>query len=312
MAESAAYAEQSLLKAAVVSSHRLVLYRLGFQLGITLWQDAWRCSISPPPPPQPIPAPNPAALVSAGTQLAAPLSSLHPVLDQLLTGVPSPLPNRSSQLHFDSSNDTLSPMQTDATAASTEAAPEAAAEAAASRSRGAQQCMAIVEAIRREEFGIGVELDAASSLLRHHQNERIGRALQRLSQELYSKDTHFVLELVQNADDNSYASGVLPALEFILQDTGVTVLNNEVSLSCSKSQACCMQICGHACDSTCCVCLFIFKYCDQLGRYDQDRALLPIAAMPSCSYLPDGMTSQYLMSKAGVAANVYFMPGWLH
>ena len=40
------------------------------------------------------------------------------------------------------------------------------------------------------------------------QNARIGRALQRLSAELYSRDTHFVLELVQNADDNAYPSGV--------------------------------------------------------------------------------------------------------
>lgn len=246
-----------------MSSHRLVLYRLGFQLGITLWQDAWRSSISPPPPPQP--TLTPAALVSAPTtaaQTAPPLNGLHPVLDQLLASMSSPLPNGTSHLHFDSSSDTLSPMQTDATAADTEtapeSAPEAAQEAAASGSQGTQQCMAIVEAIRREEFGIGVELDAASSLLRHRQNERIGRALQRLSQELYSKDTHFVLELVQNADDNSYASEVFPALEFILQDTGVTVLNNEVLLimlssetidlmliplilSCSKSQA---QMCG--------------------------------------------------------------------
>ena len=36
----------------------------------------------------------------------------------------------------------------------------------------------------------------------------MGRALQRLSAELYSRDTHFVLELVQNADDNAYPSGV--------------------------------------------------------------------------------------------------------
>lgn len=33
--------------------------------------------------------------------------------------------------------------------------------------------------------------------LREVQNARMGRALQRLSAELYGKDTHFVLELVQ-------------------------------------------------------------------------------------------------------------------
>lgn len=49
-------------------------------------------------------------------------------------------------------------------------------------------------------------------------------------QELYSKDTHFVLELVQNADDNAYAPGQLPALEFVLEEGRITVLNNEVCL----------------------------------------------------------------------------------
>ncbi|KAL3160999.1 hypothetical protein ABBQ38_009386 [Trebouxia sp. C0009 RCD-2024] len=233
VAESAAYAEQSLLKAAVAPSHRLVLYRLGFQLGITLWQDAWLRSMFPLPPPAPTPAP--AALASSPTnasQTTPSLNSLHPVLDQLLADVRSAQPNGSSQLQFDGSNGELSPMQTDATAAST-------SDAAASSGQGAQQCIAIIEAIRREEFGIGVELDAASSLLRHRQNERIGRALQRLSQELYAKDTHFVLELVQNADDNSYAPGVLPALEFVLQDTGITVLNNEVGFTEGNIRALC-------------------------------------------------------------------------
>jgi len=64
--------------------------------------------------------------------------------------------------------------------------------------------------------------------LRQKSNDRLGRALQRLSQDLYSKDVHFVLELVQNADDNVYDEGVCPALEFILNAEGITILNNEV------------------------------------------------------------------------------------
>lgn len=228
VAESAAFAEQSLLRAAITPTHRLVLHRLGFQLGVTLWQDAWRRYMLPPTPPPP--RPTPAAIVSPasdGKQTAPQLNKLHPMLDQLLRNAIHPIPGDSvTQLPHDSSNIDVSPMQTDGTAASMEASSEAAIGATG---QDAQQCKAIIDAIRREEFGMGVDMDAASSQLRHHQNERIGRALQRLSQELYSKDTHFVLELVQNADDNSYASGVLPALEFILQETGVTVLNNEVS-----------------------------------------------------------------------------------
>lgn len=40
-------------------------------------------------------------------------------------------------------------------------------------------------------------------------------------QELYSADAHFVLELVQNADDNAYAAGVTPGLEFEVLDDEV-------------------------------------------------------------------------------------------
>ncbi|KZP08811.1 hypothetical protein FIBSPDRAFT_900968 [Athelia psychrophila] len=38
------------------------------------------------------------------------------------------------------------------------------------------------------------------------------RGLERFSDELYSKSTHFLLELIQNADDNTYAPSVLPEL----------------------------------------------------------------------------------------------------
>jgi hypothetical protein len=104
-----------------------------------------------------------------------------------------------------------------------------------------QRCRAVIERIRREEFGIGLiepknpspqaagsgtaglpdghpggvahgapptaavvvaggagapEADATRRLLAA-QNARMGRALARLSHELYSRDGHFVLELVQ-------------------------------------------------------------------------------------------------------------------
>ncbi|GFH15830.1 DUF3883 domain-containing protein [Haematococcus lacustris] len=71
------------------------------------------------------------------------------------------------------------------------------------------------------------------------QNARMGRALSRLSQELYSRDSHFVLELVQNADDNSYPPGVIPTLEFVLHEDRITVLNNEVGFSEANLRALC-------------------------------------------------------------------------
>ncbi|WIA32564.1 hypothetical protein OEZ86_003378 [Tetradesmus obliquus] len=71
------------------------------------------------------------------------------------------------------------------------------------------------------------------------QNARLGRALQRLSQELYSSSSHFVLELVQNADDNRYPPAAVPALEFLLLPNFIAALNNEAGLSAADLAALC-------------------------------------------------------------------------
>lgn len=88
----------------------------------------------------------------------------------------------------------------------------------------------MIEQIRREDFGIGMELGEKESKLVQRQREREGRGLHRLSTELYTRDTHFVLELVQNADDNSYqCTGTgYPSLVFVLERDQIVVLNNEV------------------------------------------------------------------------------------
>lgn len=101
------------------------------------------------------------------------------------------------------------------------------------------RCRRLINEIRREEFGIGIELNEDGQRLMRVQQERLGRSLDRLSRDLYTKDTHFVLELVQNADDNSYPEHLLAALEagseseecpsvrFVIEQSGVTVFNNE-------------------------------------------------------------------------------------
>ncbi|XP_068439866.1 uncharacterized protein [Clinocottus analis] len=99
---------------------------------------------------------------------------------------------------------------------------------------------AIIEDIRKSEFGIGVELNAAGHKLMQVHQDRLGRSLDRLSTELYSKDTHFVLELIQNADDNSYPSeGVVPALAFVVDRDSITVLNNETGFQEMNIRAIC-------------------------------------------------------------------------
>ncbi|KAK1285568.1 hypothetical protein QJS10_CPB20g01144 [Acorus calamus] len=97
----------------------------------------------------------------------------------------------------------------------------------------------IIESIRREEFGLDTELKGSESILLSKQHARLGRALHCLSQELYSQDSHFLLELVQNADDNTYSGNVVPTLAFILQASGVIVLNNEQGFSVKNIRALC-------------------------------------------------------------------------
>ncbi|WVZ51580.1 hypothetical protein U9M48_002713 [Paspalum notatum var. saurae] len=90
-----------------------------------------------------------------------------------------------------------------------------------------------VERIRRERYFIG----------RGEQNqlaEDLHQAVNYLSQELYSKDVHFLMELVQNAEDNEYPSEVAPSLEFLITSKDITgsgasstllIFNNERGFS---------------------------------------------------------------------------------
>ncbi|XP_028332404.1 uncharacterized protein LOC114481634 isoform X2 [Gouania willdenowi] len=100
---------------------------------------------------------------------------------------------------------------------------------------------AIIEDIRKSEFGIGVELSAEVQKLVQGNQERLGRSLDRLSTELYSKDTHFVLELIQNADDNSYPveADTTPALAFVVEKDCITILNNETGFQENNIRAIC-------------------------------------------------------------------------
>lgn len=56
-------------------------------------------------------------------------------------------------------------------------------------------------------------------------------ALSRISEDLNTKSSHFVLELVQNADDNKYPDGVVPTLNVLFQDSQITVTCNEIGFT---------------------------------------------------------------------------------
>ncbi|KAL8227348.1 hypothetical protein R6Q57_017180 [Mikania cordata] len=97
----------------------------------------------------------------------------------------------------------------------------------------------IIETIRIQEFGLDPNISITDNNILKKQHARLGRALHCLSQELYSQDSHFLLELVQNADDNAYPINVEPTLIFILQEKSIVVLNNEHGFSAENIRAIC-------------------------------------------------------------------------
>jgi hypothetical protein len=60
-----------------------------------------------------------------------------------------------------------------------------------------------------------------------------------LSRELYSKRDHWVSEVIQNADDNTYPPGSTPTLTFDILEGALKVCSNEVGFSRKNVEAIC-------------------------------------------------------------------------
>ncbi|XP_027337858.1 uncharacterized protein LOC113851547 [Abrus precatorius] len=97
-----------------------------------------------------------------------------------------------------------------------------------------------IEEIRRNKFSIG---GTPNPLI-----EDLHQAVKNLSVELYAKDVHFLMELIQNAEDNQYSEGVSPSLEFIITTKDITatgapatllIFNNEKGFSPKNIESIC-------------------------------------------------------------------------
>ncbi|XP_058188028.1 uncharacterized protein LOC131304709 [Rhododendron vialii] len=98
-----------------------------------------------------------------------------------------------------------------------------------------------IEEIRSGKFSIGEK--SLNPLTQDLHN-----AVTSLSKELYTKYVHFLMELIQNAEDNEYAAGVEPALELVLTTWDITgvgasatllVFNNEIGFSKENIESLC-------------------------------------------------------------------------
>ncbi|TYJ98428.1 DNA binding,ATP binding, putative isoform 1 [Cucumis melo var. makuwa] len=97
-----------------------------------------------------------------------------------------------------------------------------------------------IQEIRRSKFSIGGPPNPLT--------EDLHQAVRNLSAELYTKDVHFLMELIQNAEDNEYSTSVKPSLEFIITSRDVTgsgagttllIFNNEIGFSSKNIDSIC-------------------------------------------------------------------------
>ena len=88
-----------------------------------------------------------------------------------------------------------------------------------------------IEKIRLLKYGIGLELNEQNERIMKSLKNEISSCLQTLSNELYNKEMHFVLELIQNCDDNKYSSSIHPTVIFMIDSESITVFNNEIGFS---------------------------------------------------------------------------------
>jgi hypothetical protein len=102
----------------------------------------------------------------------------------------------------------------------------------------AQAAFEHIELIRRG-FGVDSGLDSNGQSIVTNLQGMIERSLEKLSNDLYSDQGHFVLELIQNADDNQYTADRLPTLRFILSPERILVCNNEIGFQPSNISAIC-------------------------------------------------------------------------
>jgi len=142
---------------------------------------------------------------------------------------------------------TQPPAPTGAPPAAAPAAPMASAPAAAGAAAGASPAAAappplqVIQRIRRDRgYDLDIPTEQMSACL-STLYASLDSALQKLAVDIYSSDSRFVLELIQNADDNTYGPSVPPVfrLKVTADQHAILTDNNEVGFSARNVESLC-------------------------------------------------------------------------
>ncbi|EKG15164.1 hypothetical protein MPH_07610 [Macrophomina phaseolina MS6] len=109
-----------------------------------------------------------------------------------------------------------------------------------------EEAQRLIAQVRKENGGISPEHEAllkenCPDVLEALQNVRrkLGSATKTLATNLYSKDTRFLYELIQNAEDNQYCVWTTPFLNFILYPDKIVIDSNENGFTSLNFKAIC-------------------------------------------------------------------------
>lgn len=91
-------------------------------------------------------------------------------------------------------------------------------------------CKAFIAKLLETDFSLAKDSPTA---------QKLQKALEKIAGDLYSSDVHFVMELVQNADDNQYSMNITPTLKIDMYGHAMVVYNNETGFSPSNITAVC-------------------------------------------------------------------------
>lgn len=198
-----------LLKSCKLDEHRRVLHMLGLSLGIEEWINDFKACVLASPTEE-MATGNVSNHGTRGEETShetvmefqqkLPTENIIELELIAAKGLPEPLDNPGTLVNVQTESHV---METDSRFDENEQASTISVVGLVDLAPGtldfdlSQRSREIVEAIRRDEFGIGQDLNIQEQDLLARQHARMGRALHRLSQDLYSQDSHFVLELVR-------------------------------------------------------------------------------------------------------------------
>jgi hypothetical protein len=195
------------------AAERRMLHRLGGRLGQTELTSELAATLFEPPAPPPPAAKHAGGVPSTLLESAPAAPSLPPMSN-------SGPPHAQAEPTDRRTEETRPPPPTS----------DAGTDGAAAHGAVSSEICARVAA----KYGVGLDSSAESAEVRSslgNLQEGLMRSIHRLAAELYSGNVHFVLELVQNADDNAYAPGVTPTLRIVARREQIAFENNEVGFA---------------------------------------------------------------------------------